>query len=199
MKKSVVVNIRFTAENTPLFHATDWRLGEKIFWDDVKILIKKMVAYQKGKKNELTKRYPGRYDLTVFTYSQDAPDSPRLINDGSHRLQALNIIFKKKMLKYFDAWLIPSNIIGAETHREALFLNDHVNKELDKVGLPHWVKKFDFEMRGDQLVAWKNINLIDTGGEDTRLQYGVNWFLNDDPRRKLVDVDEHNYKNKYKL
>lgn len=194
-----VIKIRFTPENIGNFHSVDWRLGQKEFWDDVAVLEKKMVAYHRGETNELTKKYPGRYDLTVFTFSQDAPDVPFLINDGSHRLKALTHLFQEKTIPYFDAYLLPSNIIGAKTVDEALALNEEVNRALDKVGLPHWVKKFDFELRDGQLIAWKNINLIDTGGEDKRLQYGVNWFLNADPRRKLVDVDEHNYKNKYAL
>ena len=124
---------------------------------------------------------------------------PFLINDGCHRITALRELFKRKEIEGFDVWLIPSNIIGATTKEEALKLNKEVNKLLKKAKLPEWIKKFDYEIKKGKLIAWKNINLIDTGGEDKRLQYGVNWFLNEDPRRTLVDVDEHNYKNKYKL
>jgi hypothetical protein len=155
------------------------------------------VAYEKGEVNELTAKYPGRYDLTVLTYSQDKP--LWLINDGCHRIEALRRLLKQGDIDGFNVWLIPSNIIGATTKKEALMLNEMVKKRLDEAGLPHWVLKFDYELVDGKLFAWKNLNLIDSGGEDTRRQYGVNWFLNEDPRRKLVDVDEHNYKNKYKL
>lgn len=193
-----VIKYRFTPENINDFYAYDWRRETDEFKKDIEILVKKMVAYQKGEINELTKKYLGRYDLTVFTYSQTAPDSPHLINDGSHRLEALKIIFNKKLLDCFDAYLIPSNILGATTKKEALILNKMVNDELDKFGLPHWVKKFDFEERDGKLIAWKNINLIDTGGEDTKKQYGIKWFLNEDTIDQN-DTDKHNYKNKYPL
>jgi len=196
--KMEVIKFKFTPENIDQFYAYDWRKDTDEFKKDVQVLVKKMVDYQKGIKNELTKRYPGRYDLTVFTYSQNVESAPHLINDGSHRLEALKIIFQNKLLKNFDAYLIPSNILGAITKEEAYTLNRIVNKELDKYGLPHWVKKFDFEDRDGKLIAWKNINLIDTGGKDTRKQYGIKWFLNED-KQNADDTDQHNYKNKYAL
>lgn len=192
-----VLRMRITPENIGEFYIIDHRLEEEEFINDRKILEDKIINYERGITNELTEKYPERYDLTVLTYSQNK--KPWLINDGCHRIEALRRIFERGDIDGFDVWLIPSNIIGATTKEEALFLNTLVNIELKRAGLPEWVKKFDYEERDGKLIAWKNINLIDTGGEDKRLQYGVNWFLNEDPRRKLVDVDEHNYKNKYKL
>jgi len=193
-----VIQMRITPENIDQFYIIDHRLKEKEFIKDRKKLEEKIIAHVNKTPNELTAKYPGRYDLTVLTYSQNK--DPWLINDGCHRIEALRRLFKRKAIPYFDVYLIPSNIIGATTKKEALMLNEMCKKELDRVGLPHWVQKFDYEIQPDgRLFAWKNINLIDTGGEDTRLQYGVNWFLNEDPRRTLVDVDEHNYKNKYNL
>jgi hypothetical protein len=192
-----VYKIRITKDNINTFSIREHRFGTKEFIDDVEALKKKMIAYEKGDKSELTKIYPERYDLTVLTYSQN--EEPFLINDGCHRIVAMREMLRDNQIKGFTFWLIPSNIIGANTKEEALELNQIVNKALDKSKLPHWVKKFDYELRDGKLIAWKNINLIDTGGQDTRLQYGVNWFLNEDPRRTLTDVDEHNYKNKYAL
>lgn len=192
-----VLPFRITPDNIDQFYIIDHRLKEKEFIEDRKKLEQKIVAHYKKTPNELTAKYPNRYDLTVLTYSQN--QKPWLINDGCHRIEALRRLFKRKEIPYFDVWLIPSNIIGAQTKKEAMILNEMVKKELDRVGLPHWVQKFDYEERDGKFIAWKNINLIDTGGEDKRLQYGVNWFLNEDPRRTLVDVDEHNYKNKYNL
>lgn len=189
--------MRITPENIGEFYIIDHRLEEDEFIKDRVALEEKIINYERGFVSELTKKYPERYDLTVLTYSQNA--KPWLINDGCHRIEALRRIFERGDIDGFDVWLIPSNIIGAQTKEEALFLNKLVDIELKRAGLPMWIKKFDFEERNGKLIAWKNINLIDTGGEDKRLQYGVNWFLNEDPRRKLVDVDEHNYKNKYKL
>lgn len=189
--------MRITPENIGQFYIIDHRLKQKEFIDDRKVLEQKIINYEKGITNELTEKYPERYDLNVLTYSQNA--KPWLINDGCHRIEALRRLLKRGDITGFDVWLIPSNIIGATTKREALLLNKLVNKELEKAGLPLWVKKFDYEERDGKLIAWKNINLIDTGGEDKRLQYGVNWFLNEDPLRTLTDADEHNYKNKYKL
>jgi len=190
-----VYKIRITKDNINQFYALEWRKGQKVFWKDVKVLVKKMVKYAKGKKSKLTKVYPERYDLTVLTYSQNK--KPWCINDGSHRIEAMKIILKRGLLDGFDFYLIPSNVLGARTKEEAYKLNEIVNKELDKYGLPHWVKKFDFENRNGKLIAWKNINLIDSGGQDTRRQYGIDWFLNDGiiPRK---DFDKHNYKNKYR-
>lgn len=192
-----VIKTRITPQNIGLFYIIDHRLEDDEFITDRKILEDKIIHYERGISNELTDKYPQRYDLNVLTYSQDK--EPYLINDGCHRIEALRRIFERGDIDGFDVWLIPSNIIGATTKEEALELNKKVKKELDKAGLPHWVLKFDYELVDGKLFAWKNLNLIDTGGEDTRRQYGVNWFLNEDPRRKLVDVDEHNYKNKYKL
>ena len=195
--KLEIIKTRITPQNIDSFYIRDHRLEEEEFITDRKILEAKIVNYEKGITNELTEKYPGRYDLTVLTYSQN--EEPFLINDGCHRITALRELFKRKEIEGFDVWLIPSNIIGATTKEEALKLNKEVNKLLKKAKLPEWIKKFDHEIKKGKLIAWKNINLIDTGGEDKRLQYGVNWFLNEDPRRTLVDVDEHNYKNKYKL
>ena len=53
-----------------------------------------------------------------------------------------------------------------------------VDVELKKVGLPLWVNKFYYVKIGDRLVAWKNINIIDTGDIKQPLQFGVDWKLN---------------------
>lgn len=192
-----VVRMRITPDNIGQFYIIDHRLKQKDFIEDRKVLEDKITNYEKGITNELTEKYPERYDLTVLTYSQNK--EPWLINDGCHRIEALRRLFKRGDIGGFDVWLIPSNIIGATTKKEALMLNSMVDRELKKAGLPLWVKKFEYEERDGKLIAWKNINLIDTGGEDTRKQYGVNWFLNEDPLRTLTDEDQHNYKNKYKL
>lgn len=191
-----VLKYKITPENIDQFYIIDHRLDHQEFIDDRKVLENKIINYVKGIPNELTDQYPERYDLTVLTYSQNA--KPWLINDGCHRITALREIFKRGDIDHFDVWLIPSNIIGATTKKEALMLNQMVKRALTKAGLPHWVQKFDYEERKGKLVVWKNINLIDTGGKDTRLQYGVNWFLNEDYQNK-DDTDQHNYKNKYKL
>lgn len=192
-----VYKIRITIQNINDFYAVDWRKEQKVFKKDVNRLVKKMVGYAEGKESKLTKVYPERYDLTVLTYDQYV--RPYCILDGSHRLEAMKIIFKKKLLDGFDFWFIPSNINGRlKTKKEAYELNAVVNKELDKYGLPHWIKKFDFEDRGGKLIAWKNINLIDTGNRDKRKQYKIDWFLNEGAVVRK-DIDKHNYKNKYKL
>ena len=190
-----VVKKRITQDNIGEFYIVEHRAGTKEFEDDCRVLKDKIVGHVFGTPNELTAKYPERYDITVLTYSQDK--APWLINDGCHRITVLRELFEKNLIDHFDAWLIPSNIIGATNKKEVLMLNAMVKRELDKAGLPHWVQKFDYEERDGKLIAWKNINLIDTGGEDKRLQYGVNWILNEDKIRDGGDV--HNYKNKYKL
>ena len=192
-----VIKIKITPENIGQFYIYDERLDTKEFLDDCKELEKKISAFVKGKKTKLTKKYPERYDLTVFTYSQNR--EPWLINDGCHRIEALRNLFARKKIDHFDAWLIPSNIIGAKTREQALELNAIIKKKLDEVGLPHWVQKFDYELQNGKLITWKNLNLIDTGGKDKTLQYGVNWFLNEDIRLRLRETDNHIYKNKYKI
>jgi hypothetical protein len=170
-----VTKIRITADNIEQFHIVDKRTEQVDYINDRKALEKKIEAYEKGEKDDLTKRYPERYDLTVLTYNQY--EDPYTIIDGCHRIEAMKRLLKGK-IDGFDFWLIPSNIAGAQTQDEAFRLNEMVDKELKRVGLPLWVKKFDFADIDGTFVAWKNINILDTGDTSQPLQFGVDWFLN---------------------
>lgn len=169
-----VLKIRITKDNLGGFYYNDKRVGRKDYINDRTILEEKMVAYEKGEIDALTKVYPERYDLTVLTYNQYA--NPYLIIDGCHRMEAMKRILKK--INGFTFWLIPSNILGVETEEDAYRLRDMVDEKLREAGLPRWVNKFYCVKISDRLVAWKNINIIDTGDTNQLLQFGVDWKLN---------------------
>jgi hypothetical protein len=173
-----VLQFRITPDNLKQFFIRDGRTKQPDYIIDRKAIEQKMIRYEKGEVDELTKRYLGRYDLTVLTYTQY--EDPYTINDGCHRITALRTtLFPKKLIDGFTFWLIPSNIAGAETKEEAYRLNEMVNEELKKNGLPLWVKKFEFCEINGKLTAWKNINIIDTGDINQPLQFGVDWKLNE--------------------
>ena len=184
-----VLKVRITKENIDQFRIWDTRTENIDYINDRKALEKKLVNYEKGVKDELTLRYPGRYDLTVLTYSQY--EDPYLIIDGCHRIEAMRkVLLPEGLVDGFDFWLIPTNILipqdwGKLSEQEkksleedAFRLNEMVNTELKIAGLPLWVKKFEFAKINGELVAWKNINIIDTGDITQPLQFGVDWWLN---------------------
>ena len=170
-----VEKVRITSDNIDVFRIKDDRTERPDFILDRKALEKKMIAYEKG-ENDLVS-YPERYDLSVLTYTQYV--EPWLINDGCHRIEAMRNMLKDGRIEGFDFWLIPSNVAGANNKQEAIRLNEMVDQELKKNGLPLWVKKFDFKEIDGKLVAWKNINIIDTGDINEPLHFGVDWFLNE--------------------
>ena len=88
-------------------------------------------------------------------------------------------LLKEGKVEGCDFWLIPTNILGAKTHEDAFRLNEMVDEELKKAGLPLWVKKFDFRKIDGRFTAWKNINIINTGDVNQPLHFGVDWFLNE--------------------
>lgn len=176
-----VKKIRITSDNIGKFYYNDKRTARPDYIADRKALEIKMIDYENGVIDELTKKYPERYDLTVLTYNQYEPDY--LIIDGCHRIEGMQRILADGRIKGFTFWLIPSNILGAdtvniETEEDAYRLRDMCDAELDKVGLPHWVNKFYYVEINDRLVAWKNINIIDTGDLNQSLQFGVDWKFN---------------------
>jgi len=170
-----IIKIRITKDNLDKFYYHDPRIEREDFIADRKALEKKMADDENGVIDELTKTYPERYDLTVLTYNQYEPNY--LIIDGCHRIEAMKRLLEGR-IEGFDFWLIPSNILGAETEEDAYRLRDMVDAELDKVGLPRWVNKFYYVKREGHLVAWKNINILDTGDISQPLQFGVDWKLN---------------------
>jgi len=169
-----VKKVRITPDNLNMFKIVDDRTERPDFVLDRKALEKKMIAYENGQNDIRT--YPERYDLSVLTYTQYV--DPYLVNDGCHRIEAMRNMLPDR-IDGFDFWLIPSNVAGAQTKEEALRLNEMVDEELKKNGLPLWVKKFDFKEIDGKLVAWKNINIIDTGDINQPLHFGVDWFLNE--------------------
>lgn len=171
-----VLKIRITSDNIDQFKIKDGRVKQPDYINDRKVLEKKLTAYEKGEVDEFTKKYPGRYDLTVLTYDQYR--EPYWIIDGCHRIEAMRQLLPKKLIDGFDFWLIPTNITGVETKEDAFRLNKMVDDKLKEAGLPLWVKKFDFADIDGTLVAWKNINIIDTGDVNQPLQFGVDWVLN---------------------
>jgi len=171
-----IVRIKITPKNLKKFRMIDKRVKYPKFIKDRKFLEKEMVAFQTG--HNTRPDYPERYDLTVFTYNQF--EKEWLIVDGSHRLEALKRIFKRKELKEFDAILIPSNVLGADTLEKRVVLSRVLNKLLIKEGLPHWIKKYDFDLRENRkmteilllktdfpskvkIEGWSNKNRIDEG------------------------------------
>ncbi len=168
-----VLKIRVTPENIDQFYYVDDRTEREDYIKDRQALEQKMIAYEK----EGRETYPGSYDITVLTYTQY--QKPYLINDGCHRMQALKrTLFPKKLIDGFTFWLIPTNILGAETKEDAYKLNKQVDDKLIEAGLPLWVKKFEFCEIDGKLTAWKNINIINTGDTNELLQFGVDWKLN---------------------
>jgi hypothetical protein len=178
MDSPKIIRHKFTPENIGKFYIKDKRVGTPRFREEmlgVKGAILEMEISPK------TKWYPERYDLTVFTYDQNIKP-PFLIIDGSHRLEALKEIFKEGTLNYFEAILIPSNILYFNmTPTEMLEMNRKLDRELEKEGIPAWVKKYDYdeealESVGERIIVysnrniWVNKNLIDSGGRNkTRL------------------------------
>jgi len=174
--KYEIFGLKITPKNIKDFKTIDDRTKHPKFVEDRKFLEKEMVAFQKGKNTR--KDYPNRYDLTVFTYNQFEPEW--LIVDGSHRLEGLKQIFKKKQLKEFNAILIPSNVLGAKTFEERAILSRELDRLLKRDRIPTWVKKYDFKVNYNESVAdmlflksdyepkveyqsWSNKNRIDTG------------------------------------
>jgi len=174
--KYEIFGLKITPKNIKDFKTIDDRTKHPKFVEDRKFLEKEMVAFQKGKNTR--KDYPNRYDLTVFTYNQFEPEW--LIVDGSHRLEGLKQIFKKKQLKEFNAILIPSNVLGAKTFEERAILSRELDRLLKRDRIPTWVKKYDFVVNHYESVAsslmlksdyepnieyksWSNKNRIDEG------------------------------------
>lgn len=169
-----VIKIRITKDNIDKFYYHDKRVARPDYIADRKALEKKMIDWEK-RINDLPD-YKERYDLNVLTYNQYT--TPYLIIDGCHRIEGMKRMLEEGRIEGFDFWLIPSNILGVETTEDAYRLRDMVDSELDKVGLPHWVNKFYYVDINGKLVAWKNINIIDTGDTNQPLQFGVDWKLN---------------------
>jgi len=174
--KYEIFGLKITPKNIKDFKTIDDRTKHPKFVEDRKFLEKEMVAFQKGKNTR--KDYPNRYDLTVFTYNQFEPEW--LIVDGSHRLEGLKQIFKKKQLKEFNAILIPSNVLGVKTFEERAILSRELDRLLKRDRIPTWVKKYDFVVNHYESVAsslmlksdyepnieyksWSNKNRIDEG------------------------------------
>lgn len=179
-----VFQIRITKENIDQFRYVDKRTDNIDFINDRKALEKKLEDYEKGVKDELTLKYPERYDLTVLTYNQY--EDPYLIIDGCHRIEAMKkVLLPQNIIEGFTFWLVPSNCWGQDengyfeiTEEEAFRLRDMTDQALEENGLPKWVNKFYFTKIDGVLVAWKNINILDTGDINQPLQFGVDWKLN---------------------
>jgi len=170
-----IVKVRITKDNIGEFYIYDNRTKTEDFILDRKALEEKMIDWEKG-INRLPD-YPERYDLTVLTYTQY--EKPYLINDGCHRIEAMRNMLADGRIEGFDFTLIPTNILGPKDKEDAYILDDIVNEKLIKVGLPLWVKKFDFAEMDGKTICWKNINIIDSGDINAPLQFGVDWFLNE--------------------
>lgn len=171
-----VVKIRITPKNIDRFWIKDDRLENKKFVEDRDFLENEMVLFEKGQNTQ--PYYADRFDLTVFTYNQF--EKEWLIVDGSHRIEGLRRLFKKGFTG-FDAILIPSNILGANSPAERVALSRELDKLLTKEGLPLWIKKYDFAFEQyeplasflgiltevkTEFVSWSNKNLIDSGGRN---------------------------------
>jgi hypothetical protein len=106
-----------------------------------------------------------------------------LIVDGSHRIEGLKQIFKRKELKGFDAILLPSNVLGANNAEARVAFSRELDRRLRKEKLPIWIKKYDFAFKNSQsvsemllmknsfaghkeFISWSNKNRIDTGNSD---------------------------------
>lgn len=172
-----VVKIRITPKNIDKFLLqNETRMEHPDFIKDREFLENEMVLFQKGQNTQ--PYYADRFDLTVFTYNQF--DKEWLIVDGSHRIEGLRRLFKKGFTG-FDAILIPSNILGANSPAERVALSRELDKLLIKEGLPLWIKKYDFAFEQyeplasflgiltevkTEFVSWSNKNLIDSGGRN---------------------------------
>jgi hypothetical protein len=172
-----VKQVRITKDNIGQFKIIDNRTENIDFINDRKALERKMENYEKGIKDELTKKYSKRYDLTVLTYNQYI--EPYHIVDGCHRIEAMRLMLKDGRIDGFTFWLIPANTIWLSSKEDAVRLNEMVNVELKKAGLPLWVKKFEHTIIDGKLTVWKNINIIDTGDINQPLQFGVDWNFNE--------------------
>ena len=173
---SQIFRIKFTPENINDFYIKDKRVGTPRFKEELQGVKGAMLEMKTSPK---TKWYSERYDLTVFTYDQNT-DKPHLIIDGSHRLEALKEIFKEGTSNFFEAILIPSNILYFNiTPTEILEENRKLDKELEKEGIPTWVKKYDYDEEALESVdgriivygkrnIWVNKNLIDSGGKNKK-------------------------------
>lgn len=174
-----IVRLKIKPDNIKDFKIIDDRVKHPEFIKDRDFLENEMVEFQEGRNTN--PYYPDRYDLTVFTYNQFEPEW--LIVDGSHRLEGLKRLFKKKKLKEFDAILIPSNVLGASTLEARALFSRALDTLLTKEGLPHWVKKYDWKAKESRKMsellllktdfpseaefnAWSNKNRIDTGDAD---------------------------------
>lgn len=171
-----IIRAKITPKNIGKFWIKDDRLKHPVFIKDRKYLEKELVSFQTGNNTDL--EYPDRYDLTVLTYNQF--EKEWLIIDGSHRIEGLKRIFKRKELKSFDAILLPSNILGADTKEARVAFSRRLDTLLQEEGLPLWIKKYDFAFTPESIssilgmsqdarnfVAWSNKNLIDSGGKNT--------------------------------
>jgi hypothetical protein len=172
-----VLKVRITKDNIDQFKIVDKRTENEDFINDRKVLESKLENYEKGAKDVLTLKYPERYDLTVLTYNQYM--DKYWIVDGCHRIEAMRQMLKDGRLEGFDFWLIPANTVWLDSRENAIRLNEMVNTELKKAGLPLWVKKFEMAEIDGKLTVWKNINIIDTGDINQPLQFGVDWNFND--------------------
>jgi len=170
-----VIKIRIDKNNIDQFYIYDDRQERVDFILDRKALEKKLIDFENG-KNSLP-NYKERYDLSVLTYTQYKEHY--LINDGCHRIAAMRLMLKEGRIDGFNFILIPTNILGAENKEDAFRLNEMVDEKLKEAGIPLWVKKFEFTEIDGKLVAWKNINIIDTGDINQPLQFGVDWKLNE--------------------
>ncbi len=167
--------IKITLGNIKDFRYVDDRTEQDDYINDRKALEKKMIDFKNGVKDDLTEKYPERYDLTVLTYNQY--QEPFLIIDGCHRIEAMKRILPD--IGSFTFWLIPTNILGPDNIEDCYKLNELVRAELAKAGLPAWVNKFEFVKIDGKLTAWKNINILDTGDTNQLLQFGVDWKFNE--------------------
>jgi len=172
-----VKKVRITKDNIDQFKIVDKRTEQLDFINDRKALEGKLERYEKGIKDELTLKYPERYDLTVLTYNQYF--EPYHIVDGCHRIEAMRLMLKEGRIDGFTFWLIPANTIWLSSKEDAIRLNEMVNEKLKEAGLPLWIKKFEHTIIDGKLTVWKNINIIDTGDINQPLQFGVDWNFNE--------------------
>jgi hypothetical protein len=173
-----VYKIRVTKDNIDQFKLIDNRVDNDDFIMDRKMLEQRLENYEKGVKDELTQKYPERYDLTVLTYNQYV--EPFHIVDGCHRIEAMRkTLLPEGRIEGFNFILIPANTIWLSSRENAIRLNEMIDKKLKEAGLPLWIKKFEHAIIDGKLTVWKNINIIDTGDVNQPLQFGVDWNFNE--------------------